>query len=124
MAYDYLMGTFLLTGQEENLVNYMAMLRNFGYNEIPRHYEEATLAYLARKNPTSVNLYGYKIKAETVRRFKGFEDLAAPCGGDPAKLWSALSATHADTYWFHHKMGMTGISLKNGKIGGLAGEAQ
>jgi len=124
MAYDYLMGTFLLTGQEENLVNYMAMLRNFGYNEIPRHYEEATLAYLARKNPMSVNLYGYKIKGETVRRFKGFEDLAAPCGGDPAKLWSALSATHADTYWFHHKMGMTGISLKNGKIGGLAGEAQ
>jgi hypothetical protein len=124
MAYDYLMGTFLLTGQEENLVEYMAMLRNFGYNEIPRHYEEATLAYLAKKNTASVNLYGYKIKGETVRRFKSFRDLAAPCGGDPAKLWRALSATHMDTYWFHDAMGMTGLGLKNGSISGPAGAIQ
>jgi hypothetical protein len=124
MAYDYLMGTFLLTGQEENLVKYMAMLRNFGYNEIPRHYEEAALAYLAKKNTASVNLYGYKIRPETVRRFKNFRDLAAPCGGDPAKLWSALSATHMDTYWFHEAMGMTGVGLKNGSISGSAGAIQ
>jgi hypothetical protein len=124
MAYDYLMGTFLLTGQEENVVKSMAMLRNFGYDEIPRHCEEATLAYLAKKNTASINLYGYKIRAETVRRFESFRALAGPCGSDPAKLWSALSATHVDTYWFHDAMGMTGVGLKNGSISGPAGAIQ
>lgn len=119
MAYDYLMATFLLTGQEESLVKHLALLKNLGYKEMPRHCEEAVLSFAAKTKALSVETYGFKIRPETTRHFRKFQELARPCGNDPFKLWRALSATHADTYWFHDAMGMTKVELKDGSITGL-----
>ena len=71
MAFEYLMAHYLLTAQLEKVVLNVARLRDFGYPDIPRHYEEALLIYTATTG-IQVDLHGQSISADSTRRFRDF----------------------------------------------------
>ncbi len=121
MAFEYLMGYYLLTGQKENVAKYIGLLKRFGYTEIPRNYEEAIVAYMAEKNLQDIDLGGYKVRPETVRRYQEFQRIAESCSRNRARLWNALAPGFAETYWFFEATGGTRVELKDGEYVGPQG---
>jgi hypothetical protein len=116
LAYQYLMATFLLSGQEDLLRQHLALLRNFGYTEIPKNCEEAVVSYVADRKLKSIDLYGYNVRRETVVQFNDFHVKARQCGKDAAALWRVMAGPLMETYWFNKAMGLIGIELKDGWI--------
>lgn len=124
MAFEYLMGYLLLTGHKEEVAKYVPACKRYGYPQLPRHYQEAVIEYVAERDLRELDLGGYTLNPETVRRFQEFRRLAAPCNGDTTKLWNTLAPGFADTYWFFEAMGGPGWGLKAGEPITMGSEPQ
>jgi len=105
MAYEYLMASYLLARQLEKFAENLERLDDFGYSQIPRHYEEAIVIYevLARRK---VDLKGRKVSSETMQRAVAFDNLFARFrGGSKRGLMLAAGRDFGDTYFFYYKFG-------------------
>jgi len=71
MAFEYQMAYYLLTGQLENVVLNIKYLNDFGYPNIPRHYEEAILLY-GMTTGKDVQTYVQRMDTTTILRFRRF----------------------------------------------------
>ena len=100
IAFEHLMALNLLTGQLDKIVAMIGQLDNFGYDEIPRHYEEAILIYqsLAR---TKVNPGNLRISSRTMERSKNFERAYANLRNDGEQAAINLAAEFGDTYFYY-----------------------
>ncbi len=101
MAFEYLMMACLITrdlvGFEKNLIRF----RSFTMNDLPRHYEEALIAYLVLKKPADPAATQIEIRKTTIDRFKEFERILSNHDENSAAARDELSRGYADTYWFH-----------------------
>lgn len=98
MAYEYLMAYYLLNCQLSKFIHNLNLFRNFGYSNIPRHYEEAILAYIAGKGREKFNL-NYHPRAETVNDFLGFSKILSEYGGNKPAAYNSIMRKYATTYW-------------------------
>jgi len=73
MAFEYLMATYLLQRQQGLVyfIHNLHRLKDFNYPKIPRLYEEAIIVYMT-ETLESVDLPGYQISPESIRRYKQF----------------------------------------------------
>jgi len=102
MAFEYLMAFHLLSGNLGQFANEIVRLKDLGYTEIPRHYQEALLFYIAVSGKRNLpSLEGYKIYGKTVKRFKNFQDILKKFRGDKSLARNELYKYHRDTYWFY-----------------------
>ncbi len=109
MAFEYLMAHYLLTGQLNKFVENLPRLDDFGYDSIPRHYQEAILLY-AGATQKQIYLGDRQISAETLRQYQEFRDLLDKFGDNMELLWHVSAPKFGRTYFFYNVFRLSGVS--------------
>ena len=104
MAFEYLMGFYLVTRQLDKLVFNIGRLNDFDYVGIPRHYEEAILIYTSVTG-RQVNLRGRRMRPETTQQFRNFNRVMSRQPPDLQPVQDALARDHGDSYCFFYAFG-------------------
>jgi tetratricopeptide (TPR) repeat protein len=116
MAFEYGMAYFLWSGQVANVVASLGRLNNFDYSGIPRHCEEAVMAYQRANREGIVNLYGRRISDETLTRAREFfENLARYVTAgrlDRESASKALAERYGNSYFFYRVFGFCGSGAR------------
>ena len=101
MAFEYLESWFLLTRQLPKFVESIGGLRDFGYTELPRSYEEAMLIYVygSRKR---LDLNGYKPSDQLQQRADEFSRIVSQYAADRQTTLREMQNHHRDTYFFYY----------------------
>lgn len=109
MAFQYLMGHYLLTGKLDKIAGNIGHLNNFpadfSYPEIPQHCEEAMLLYAMKVRSgavPSLPLFGRRINPQTRQRFGDFRTVLARYEGDAEAARRALAGSYGNSYWFYY----------------------
>ena len=100
MAYEYLMADHLLNKRFDAFVEHIRYLDNFGYADIPRHYQEAILIYTAQTGK-QIDLGNRKIAYETKRRFDDFRNIVRANKNERATKQKVLLKDFSDTYYYY-----------------------
>ena len=109
MAFEYLMAYYLLTKQLDKFVENLPRLDDFGYENVPRHYQEAIVLYVA-KTRKEVDLGGRGISAEVLRQYEEFNSLGSKFDEDKRVLWRVLAPKFGRTYFFYYVFGTSGVT--------------
>lgn len=100
MAYEYLMASLLLQKDLDTFIIYLRRLKEFGYNEIPVHFEEALLAKKADSDNGLIP-EGYTIRESTRQMFAEYLKTSASYSGNPDVMAKFMSRRFGGTYWFY-----------------------
>jgi hypothetical protein len=100
MAFEYYMSSLLLDKDLVAFASNINRLKDFGYKEIPVHFEEALLLQI---NYMKQNLLpqGYGIRKNTIERFKSYADAYYSYTGKPEMAAQLFSRSFGNTYWFY-----------------------
>ena len=101
MAFEYLMGFYLLMWQFDKFIANLDRLDDFDYTRLPKVYEEAILFYVftTRKD---VELRAHKISAESNERFHNFFSACrSQSMQDKKKAFDELASGYGDSYLFY-----------------------
>ena len=108
MAFEFLMACYLCDRRTEDVVASIGRLPDFGYSEIPRHYQEAIIVYSAITGRVPA-IGGYGLDAAVVERAKEFWHIMANTANQEEAAARALSAGFGDTYFFYFSFGGSGL---------------
>jgi hypothetical protein len=100
MAYEYLMADHLLNKLFDAFARHIQYLDDFGYEDIPRHYQEAILVYTAQTGKP-IDLGSRKIAYETKRRFDDFRNIVRANSNEPKAKLKVLLKDFSDTYYYY-----------------------
>ena len=101
MAFEYLMMCCLINRDLNGFARNLLRFRFFTEEGLPRHYEEALIAYLVLRKPADSAAAQIEIREATINRFKDFERILSNYNGNSDAARNDLSRSFADTYWFH-----------------------
>jgi hypothetical protein len=104
MAFEYLMAHYLLNRQPDKVVENLPRLDDFGYENIPRHYQEAIMLYIGitRKD---YDAGGRQIDAEVIRQFNEFLEIGQNMNNNRELMHKTLREKFANTYFFYYMFG-------------------
>ncbi|MBN2340065.1 MAG: hypothetical protein JXX29_16130 [Deltaproteobacteria bacterium] len=108
MAFEYLMAQFLITGNLKEFGQNVHRVKEFGYREIPRAYEEACVSYILATGKQPPNL-DIKVQQYTIQKFARFQELYRQHHQNRRDAWEALKPEFGNTYWFFDLFGRTGL---------------
>jgi hypothetical protein len=109
MAFEYLMGVYLLAGQLDKFAGNLYRLDDFDYTRIPRAYEEAILFYNYTRK-TRVELHGREIGQESQERFNNFLNVYInKYGANKSLAVNELARDYGDSYFFYSVYGRSGM---------------
>jgi len=108
IAFDFLMAYYLYSAQSEKVVANLGLLENFGYGEIPRHYQEAIVI---RSNATGqrVSDSPYTLSPEVIRRADEFAWIQAHAADRKEVADLRVEAGLSDSYYFYFTYGASGL---------------
>jgi hypothetical protein len=105
MAFEYLMAHYLLNRQLDKFVENLPRLDDFGYENIPRHYQEAILIYKAATNK-EVNLGRRAFDTEIFNQFNEISAIQTDKNNkDLETLRGKLEPKYCRTYFFYYMFG-------------------
>jgi len=108
MAFEYLMGFYLLTRQFDKFAGNLGRLDDFDYGGIPRVYEEAILLYNALEKKDV--LPGREISVESRERFNNFfKVFIGRYGANKSLALKELARDYSDSYLFYSIYGRSGM---------------
>jgi len=107
MAFEYLMGYYLLSPELEKVALNIERLDDFDYPEIPMLYEEALVLHQYRTG-RSVALEGRRISPQTLDRFRRFRELVSRRVIGDRSARDALAKEFRGTYFLHLLFGESG----------------
>lgn len=100
MAFQYMMAKYLLKGQANKIAENIHRLDDFGYDKLPRYYEEALVIAIQmdgnRKIPEK-----WKPSARAFREGRQFLQTHAIYKKDPAAVKKVLGARYGGSYYFY-----------------------
>ena len=108
MAFEYTMAQYMLTKQLDKFVENLYRLKYFGYSQLPRHYEEAILAYKAISGKP-VELHGYKISIESVWKARDFIREHKFNKLNEQETYNKLEKKYGDNYFFYYTYEHSGM---------------
>ena len=101
MAFEYLMGFYLLRGQFDLFLGNLGRLDDFYPVRVPRAYEEAILFY-NYINRTRIELNGREISQESRERFNGFMNtFLEKYQSNKNEAYKELARNYGDSYLFY-----------------------
>ena len=101
MAFEYLMAWYMLKKNLSRLTQKMELLQDFGYTELPTHYEQAALIYaVTKKSPFFPS--GYSPSPRVRRQFEEFNRILKAYGGNKQAAFNNLSRDLRNTYFFYN----------------------
>jgi hypothetical protein len=107
MAFEYLMALHLLKKHLSMFIRNIDRLKDFGYPELPRHYEEAALVYAAGTGKR-VYLRDYKTSPLLRKRIEDFSRIFHSYGADKQAAYDELVSKYRDTYFFYYMYAPSG----------------
>ncbi len=110
IAFEYLMVYYLKSKQVDKIAENMYRFRDFGYEKIPRHFEEAILLHLG-KTGERLKSHGWKIDSQT---YKTGDQFMAALKLNPADRPSSarnLAPDFGNTYFFYYMFSQAGAGL-------------
>jgi hypothetical protein len=108
MAFEYLMGFYLLKGQFDLFMGNLNRLDDFYPSRIPRVFEEAIL-YCNYTKKIQIDLRGREISKESRERFAGFVKIVLERhGGNKMAAYQDLVKDYGDSYFFYCIYGQSG----------------
>lgn len=99
-AFEYIMAWGLLSKNVEAVVDNVKMMKEMGFNSIPRHIEEAILIYYNSKR-VFPDLGGLKINPATLARFDQYFASYLEARKDPAHMEQKMREKFSDTFWYY-----------------------
>jgi len=108
LAFEYLMLHCLRARRPDKVAENMYRFADFGYEKIPRHYEEAIMIHLS-KIDGSIDSHGWQIDPQTTKTARKF--LSAMKSNPPSKPASAgnLAPNYGNTYFFYYMFNQSGV---------------
>lgn len=108
MAFEYLMACYLLTGRVDKIAENVPRLRDLGYEKIPTLYEEAILVH-CEAQLQKVNLAGFTISQETLKRYESFVQIAGGMQSQNRQIaFNRLIREFGASYFFYCSFGRVG----------------
>jgi hypothetical protein len=111
-AFEYEMAWWLLTKNVEAVVNSIKNMKGMGYTRIPRHVEEAALAYLNSTGKLP-DLGGLAIRPETQARFGQYVSTFKSIRQNPTSGKEIMQKYFGNTYWFYFHFNQTAVKTTN-----------
>lgn len=99
-AFEYQMAWFLLTKDVTAIIDNIGQMKNMQYRRIPRHMEEAILAYY-NSTGKMPDLLGLMIDKKTVENFKQYVSTFKTYRDTPPLLQQKLKERFGNTFWFY-----------------------
>ena len=107
MAFEYLMAYYLLVRDLDSFVKNLPRLDDFGYKEIPKHYQEAIVLYLGTKRK-DVDVGERGVSVETIQQYNEFNNMGKKYGDNNKLLFELLKPRYGQTYFFYFAFGVSG----------------
>jgi hypothetical protein len=105
MAFEYLMAHYLLSHRLDKFVENLPRLDDFGYENIPRHYQEAILLYTGTTSK-EVSLGSRSIDDEVVAQYNEINKIVTDSSvKDLNILRKILEPKYSRTYFFYFAFG-------------------
>ncbi len=100
MAFEYMMASYLLKKDLGAFSANLHRLNDFGYDDIPVHYEEAILLHsgLTGNNPLPK---GYTIRTTTRERYHNYARIFAANRHNMSRAADVLFQQYGNTFWFY-----------------------
>jgi hypothetical protein len=103
MAFEYLMAWYMLNKNLGKLVPNLERLQDFGYRELPTHYEEAAIIYIyGTRKP--LNLSGYQPSPQKRQQIEEFTRIinSPRYKGDRQAASEELAKKYRNTYFYYY----------------------
>jgi hypothetical protein len=113
MAYEYLLAWHLVCRDLDQFVADLARIGDFGYPELPVHYQEAVLLQQA-KTGAHVDLHGYAIDPAVESRFHAFMRIVSDyrARGNAAACAAATAREYGNSYFYYCLFGTSGVGRR------------
>jgi hypothetical protein len=109
MTFEYLMASYLLTGQLDKIADNIERLNYLGYHNIPTLYEEALLIYLSSKKQ-KIDASRFNISPQTIERFYKFGQIRSSMQPfNRQDVINRLILEFGSSYFFFYTFGTIGV---------------
>ncbi len=108
MAFEFLMAHYLVNGRPEKVAQNVGRLKDLGYAEMPRHFQEALLISLGLEG-AKFHAAPYDIQPGAVRDFESFLAIVRRESDGRAAARDARAAGLGDTYFYFLTFGTSGL---------------
>ena len=103
-AFEYKMARLLLEKDILAIAEESVKMADMGYTTIPRHIEEAIVAFASYKKALP-DLAGLVLSAGTNARFLNYVRSVNSFAGDRAAIKKSLNRAEKDTFWYYLQFG-------------------
>ncbi len=107
LAFEYLMGYYLLTYQRAKIADSLGKLRDLGYDRLPRHVMEALLIEASQTRKT-IDLRGWSIDPSVRDQFERISSALRGMRGNKQAAASLLAPQFGDTYAYYSAFNVSG----------------
>jgi hypothetical protein len=107
LAFEYLMGYYLLTYQRAKIVGSLEKMREMGYKQLPRHVMEALLIE-ARQTRKPIDLKGWSMDPWVRDQFERISSSLRGMRGNKEAAASLLAPQFGDTYAYYSAFHVSG----------------
>ena len=109
IAFEYMMAYYLLTRQTDKIAANIHQLDDFGYEKIPRYYEEALVIYAGPKGERGILSERWKPGPNAMKRAIAFDKIESRFADQPKKAMSALLKDFGNSYYYYYMFKTSGI---------------
>jgi len=101
IAFEYIVAHNLINNFVSPVVDNTGYFVTLGYNELPRHIQEAAVVQLSVSRATTTKVSGFSLRSDIIERFNQFNQLMERFGSDRVAGLNACAAEFGTTYWFY-----------------------
>ncbi len=109
MAFDFLMAHYLRSGRSDQVMGNLPHLKDFGYEEIPRHFQEAAVVY-ANETENWTLAEDYDIAPEFLGEGVMLDQILTSRADRDGAMKAAVEAGLGNSYVFFLLFGRSGLS--------------
>ena len=100
-AFEVLMIIYLCQKRLDLFMGQIHRVHEMGYRELPPHFEEATLLYLAQTGVKDIPVHELQLHENVVEDFQAFRQILQEYQNDTVSMRKILESRYSDTYWFY-----------------------
>lgn len=101
MAFEYLMGVYLLQNNFGTFIRNFGRIYHLGFKTVPRYYQEALILFNVISKNIKVDLSTLNIDPELIQKFNDFNKTSLEYKDDIDLKKLKLEEKFSDTYWFY-----------------------
>jgi hypothetical protein len=107
-AFEYYMALLMLTKQWAEFTDNIWRLRDFGYTELPRHYEEVLMlrGYQIKKYPDT---FGYVLSEQAKQNFQDVCEILTRHNDNKESAFRDLMLSYGNSYYFYSIYSSSGL---------------